>query len=179
MLGSLFLLGAQGSCNACVGFAVAAAAQAAVAVQLRKPGEQIRLSVQHLQYCPLGDRFCEDPMQLQKALLQISSSQPVKEDCLKYRAPYIDATALCTTSCNDRDPLASQGQFFFKPVPGVVAAQQAVRRNGGVITAVFVDINHFKDFFKQQPNGVLRNCGAKPVGHAIFLVAYDNDAEVG
>ena len=174
--------GDQDRCNACVGFATIAAAQAAVAAVLRKPGNAVQMSVQDLQYdCPSVNSFCSEPIRLPEAMRRISQKQPVREECLRYNAHSINVGALCTYTCSSPgpDPLAGQGTFKSRDVKDAIEAQKHIRRYGGVVSGIHVNMDHFKAFFKQDRKGIYRGSpkGSPLIGHAVMLIGYSNDDE--
>eukprot|EP00775_Hariotina_reticulata_P006849 gene6849-7067_t len=183
--------GDQGKCNSCVGFAVAAAASAAVATVLQIDGDKVQLSVQDLQFCNrIGSsatpaRTCKSSWNYVAALNRLAQSpMPVKQDCLPYTAANdVKFSQLCNY-CNlpaarQVNEYAAAGTFLYEPVTDLVDVQKAIRTYGGVLTAINVDIQHMRAFFQKQPRGIYS--GSQPaagsdefIGHAIFVVGYSN-----
>eukprot|EP00775_Hariotina_reticulata_P007815 gene7815-8012_t len=183
--------GDQGDCNSCVGFAVAAAAEAAVATALQVNGSQIRLSVQDLQYCPQDikilrpERNCFSPgWELQPALNRLVDRQPVSANCLRYTTSEGKDTDRCLyCPGREKDAIASKGSFTYDTVPDILAAQKAIRQYGGVVTALRADLQHMKNFFQANRTAVYTAAEASKgrssnvEGHAVYVVGYSNEKE--
>jgi hypothetical protein len=178
--------GDQDSCNSCVGFAVASAAAAAVATTLHVNASQVSLSVQDLQFCGrsrdgrvLPQRGCQQSWNFVAALNRLATQQPVDDSCLPYAAPNVQASQLCSY-CPQRtlNRFASHGEFSFDTISDFADAQQAIRENGGVLTAIKVNIPHMRNFFQQPVNrkGIYRGspAGMSTEGHAVFVIGYNN-----
>eukprot|EP00775_Hariotina_reticulata_P009842 gene9842-10001_t len=63
----------------------------------------------------------------------------------------------------------------------MLAAQQAIRQYGGVVTAMRVDVQHLKRFFQGNRAGIYKGADpgqpAKLEGHAVFVIGYNNDQQ--
>jgi hypothetical protein len=176
--------GNQDSCNSCVGFAVAAAAAAAVATTLQINASQVTLSVQDLQFCGISregrvqtQRLCQQSWNFVGALNRLATQQPVDDSCLPYAAPNVAPNKLCSY-CPQRtlNSFSSHGEFNFDAVSDFADAQQAIRENGGVLTAIKVNIPHMRSFFTTNRRGTYRGspAGMSTEGHAVFVIGYSN-----
>jgi hypothetical protein len=64
-----------------------------------------------------------------------------------------------------------------RDVKDAIEAQQHIRRYGAVVSGIRVNMDHFKTFFKQNPEGIYRGSpkGSLLIGHAVLLIGYSND----
>lgn len=148
-VGSVRLVAAAGdqrSCQSCTAFAVAAAAETAMAAVLGVPVEDCSISVQGLFFCPpngMMSRNCAAGWTLIEALQQLeqhSSSIPTA-DCLPYRPDIRNEwsmtalrKSLCEGACSFVNDYASQGSFGWRPITSIWDAQQHIRQYGSVVT---------------------------------------------
>jgi len=145
--------------------------------------------VQGLQYCPKDinifrpERNCLFPgWELQPALNRLVDRQPVSANCLRYYTSEGKDTERCQyCSGRETDALASKGLFTYDTVPDLVAAQQAIRQYGGVVTAMRADLEHMRKFFLANRTAVYTSTqaskGSKVDGHAVFVVGYSNEGD--
>jgi C1A family cysteine protease len=182
--------GDQGKCNSCVGFAVEAAASAAVATALQIDGTKVQLSVQDLQFCSRSGssatpaRTCRSSWQYVAALNRLTQTpQPVAQSCLPYTAAndvkFSQLCNYCSLSVTKQvNEYAAAGSFISEPIADLVEVQKSIRTYGGVLTAINVDITHMRMFFSSQPKGIYagnQTTGSDGFeGHAIFVVGYSN-----
>jgi hypothetical protein len=132
----------QGDCQACTAFAVASAAETAMAAALQVPVHQCSISVQGLFFCPAPDLLinsCNTGWTFRDALQQLqerSSTIPTSE-CLPY---IVDITGqkhsseMCRGRCNAANVHASKGSFTVRRITQVWLAQQHIRQHGAVVT---------------------------------------------
>uniref|UniRef100_A0A383VH09 Peptidase C1A papain C-terminal domain-containing protein n=1 Tax=Tetradesmus obliquus TaxID=3088 RepID=A0A383VH09_TETOB len=175
----------QQQCLTCAAFAVAAAAETAMASVLQVDVRQCSISVQALYSCPPGrpTRSCSAGWNLQDALEQLQQrgqSLPTTA-CLPYTPDFraqLTAAQLCTSSCSTPSQHASRGQFSSKQITSIWEAQQHIRRYGAVVSRFdvrsdfgrfFADKRNAKAVYKPSAGAVFE------FGHAIVLVGYNNE----
>eukprot|EP00775_Hariotina_reticulata_P001085 gene1085-1421_t len=77
--------------------------------------------------------------------------------------------------------MASKGRFIYDTLPDMLAAQQAIRTYGGVVTSMRVDLQHLKQFFQDNRFGIYKGTGTDQMeqlqGHAVFVIGYNNDEQ--
>ncbi|KAI8468039.1 MAG: hypothetical protein J3K34DRAFT_428509 [Monoraphidium minutum] len=127
----------QESCASCTAFAVATAAEAAVATGLGRDVRDVgRLSTQDLHYCGSQLRDCYSGVSLKEALDQLKTRRLLLEDCLPYRPDKrsdLTREQQCAKSCSDTSPLAAQGSFNYVPISQLWRAQAFIREKGAVV----------------------------------------------
>jgi hypothetical protein len=131
----------QQQCLTCAAFAVAAAAETAMASVLQVDVRQCSISIQALYYCPPGRpaRSCSAAWHLPEALKQLqqrSQTLPTTA-CLPYTPDFrgqMTARQLCTGSCSTPSQHASKGQFSSKHINSMWEAQQHIRQHGRVVS---------------------------------------------
>jgi hypothetical protein len=174
----------QSVCDTCVGFAMAGAAQSALAAVMRTPVSRWEVSVQDLYFCsPSARRACKTPWNLQAAAKEVSERQLLPWKCLPYQPDFKDELTtqqVCRSSCNDSQPFAASGSFAFARRDTPWGVQQHIRRYGAVATR-FEVYDDFREFFNSssnrnkiytpRPNATLKEL------HAVLLVGYDNEKE--
>eukprot|EP00877_Chromochloris_zofingiensis_P003871 jgi/Chrzof1/13485/UNPLg00572.t1 len=175
----------QGGCSTCVGFAVTAACQAAIASGLQVNGTSIpAFSVQDLQLCSGGSQVCSSGSAMLDALTQIKQRNITTESCLPYQADVTNTLPKCLYQCSydDRNSTyAGLGTFDFVQISSAWEAQQHIRQYGGVLTSLIVNITHLRDFYINTNSSAVYDAPQVDVlkgegeGHAVLLVGYDND----
>lgn len=130
--------GDQGACATSPAFAVASAAEIAVAAAMRVNVSEISISVAALYFCPVSGgpaRNCESGWTFEGALKELeqrASTLPTAR-CLAY-TPAANAAAgrreLCEAKCNTSSRLLEQGLFKSVPITSVARAQQHIRMFG-------------------------------------------------
>ncbi|KAI8464966.1 MAG: hypothetical protein J3K34DRAFT_100057 [Monoraphidium minutum] len=177
----------QAPCATCTAFAVATAAEAAVATALGRDVRDVgRLSTQDLHFCGPKLRACESGATLSDALEQLKARRLVLEDCLPYRPPEIGGLAtksqMCAKACSDASPLAVKGAFDYVPIAQLWTPQKFIRERGAVVTR-FNIYSDFKPFFRDPRNkGNVYRPFPGPGNvveeqHAIALVGYNNEKQ--
>jgi hypothetical protein len=180
-----------------VAFAVAAAADLAVAFALRPIVSEVAgISPHDLYHCNPELRLCRSGWSYRPALEMLQQRTKLGSlrtpGCLPYRPDpreQEDQQDLCAppdrSRCRDA-PTALQGRFQFFPLNDVVQVQRHIRNHGGVLTRlqVYPDL---KPFFNATPKGIYTRsaAAAKPgssssskgdaIEHAVVVVGYDND----
>jgi hypothetical protein len=131
----------QQECQTCAAFAVAAAAETAMACALQVDVQQCSISVQALYFCPPGSpgRSCSAGWNLPAALelLQQQSRSIPTAACLPYRPDFrreLTATQLCSSRCSTVSQHASKGQFTSSQITSMWEAQLHIRQYGAVVT---------------------------------------------
>lgn len=131
----------QDTCQACTAFAVAAAAETAMAVALQVDVQQCSISVQSLFFCPpnLPSRSCDAGWSLQGALqhLQWRGQSLPTTSCLPYKPDLFgdqSRSALCKGPCNNPNMHAGRGIFSSRMITSVWRAQQHIRQHGSVVS---------------------------------------------
>jgi hypothetical protein len=139
----------QHSCYTCSAFAVAAAAESAVAAGAGVNGSAIDLSEQQLYYCSTDPTtsngrtiMCDSGMSVETGLAALKGQheQPLlSELCMQYDTS-IDAESdsICMknpppATCKP-PPYVAQGSFKWSSVSSAATAQQYIRERGGVIS---------------------------------------------
>lgn len=175
-------VGDQRPCQTSVAFAVAAAAEAAVASALQINGSSVSLSQQDLQFCPNVERGCYDNGDLKTALNRLVKGGVVAYDCLPYTAAQSDDPAkLCNYRCNSPPKPVGQGRFGFSPVRDPIAAQKQIRRYGSFVTRFNLHAD-FAEWLRKSGGdaGAVYGCpdSDKPAeeAQAVAVVGYDNKA---
>jgi hypothetical protein len=139
----------QHDCYTCSAFAVAAAAESAVAAGAGVNGSAVDLSEQQLYYCstdPTADDgrtiACDTGMTVTVGLAAISKQKQrplLSELCMPYDADVdAESDSICMKnpppgSCKP-PPYVAQGSFRWKSVSSAATAQQYIRERGGVIS---------------------------------------------
>lgn len=139
----------QHDCYTCSAFAVAAAAESAVAAGAGVNGSAIDLSEQQLHYCSTDPATsngptikCDSGMSVEPGLaaLRDQHKQPLlSELCMQYdRNINARSVSICVKkpppgSC-DPPPYVAQGSFQWEYVSSAATAQQYIRERGGVIS---------------------------------------------
>ncbi|KAF6254509.1 hypothetical protein COO60DRAFT_1540537 [Scenedesmus sp. NREL 46B-D3] len=174
----------QQQCHTCAAFAVAAAAETAMASILQVDVRQCSISVQALYSCPPGrpTRSCSAGWNLPDALeqLQLRGSSLPTTACLPYKPDFrrqLTTSQLCTGNCSMPNEHASKGQFSSMQITNIWEAQQHIRQYGAVVSRFDV-MSDFIPFFadKQNAKAVYRPSASAQFdfGHAIALVGYNN-----
>jgi hypothetical protein len=131
----------QGPCQSCAAFAVAAAAETAMAAALQVNVQQCSISAQALYFCPSGKpaRSCSAGWNLAGALEQLQQqgqSIPTTA-CLPYRPDYrqeLTGAQLCAGRCREPSQHAGGGQFSASQITSMWEAQLHIRRHGAVVS---------------------------------------------
>lgn len=177
----------QSGCQTCTAFAVAGAAETAMASALQVDVLQCSISVQALFFCAPNEpiKSCESGWSLRDALQQLQQrgqSLPTTK-CLPYRPDFYgdqSAEALCKRACNDANEYASGGKFSSQAITSVWKAQQHIRQYGAVVSRFDV-YSDFDSFFASKSNAqaVYRPSASAyfQYYHAIVLVGYDNEQQ--
>ncbi|KAF6264603.1 hypothetical protein COO60DRAFT_73096 [Scenedesmus sp. NREL 46B-D3] len=177
----------QGPCHTCAAFAVAAAAETAMASTLQVDVQQCSISVQALYFCPPGrpTRSCTAAWTLDGALEQLQQrgqSIPTAA-CLPYCPDYrqeLSTKQLCSGSCSSPSQHAGKGQFTARQITSKWDAQRHIRQHGAVVSR-FEVMSDFAAFFadKRNAQAVYRpKAGAQRMwAHAIVLVGYNNQQQ--
>jgi hypothetical protein len=133
--------GDQGPCETCAAFAVAAAAETAMASALQVDVQQCSISVQALYSCPPGrpGRSCTSGWSLAAAVeeLEKQGQSIPTATCLPYRPDFRDdvaATQLCSGKCRNANQHASRGRFTSVKISSMWEAQRHIRRFGAVVS---------------------------------------------
>ncbi|WIA21131.1 hypothetical protein OEZ85_005443 [Tetradesmus obliquus] len=193
----------QGSCNSCVGQAVAAAVQMSLAYTTRQPVDDFSVSAGALYYCTTGGRTCKTGWDIPAALRQLEQAAqwmlPSKcfEAALQKNPagaaePDIsDFQGICLGTTSKSEIPACKAvtkeqpgySCSFKSLSSFWQIQQHIRTHGSAITRIAM----YDDFNVQfnrsaakrtvmQLNPYRRNTTAKlQYGHAALIVGYDND----
>ncbi|KAI8477344.1 MAG: hypothetical protein J3K34DRAFT_291 [Monoraphidium minutum] len=177
--------GDQRPCASCTGFAVAAAARAAIASALRVNATDVEpLSPTDLLYCSKGaPQTCSGGWTLIDVLKQLTERRIAPEACLPYEPLKLDGSSKpeCGPGCvTPNTPpqhiLASQGVFTYEGLPNSWAICQHIRRNGAVLSR-FDIMSDFEAFFKDPKNA---DKVYKPVPsatlketHAVAIIGYN------
>lgn len=130
----------QGPCHTCAAFAVAAAAETAIASALQVDVQLCSISVQALHFCPPGrpGRSCSSGWNLAGALeqLQQQAQNIPTASCLPYQPDVgqeLTAAQLCTNKCSSTSWRAGQG-FSSLQITSYWEAQMHIRRFGAVVS---------------------------------------------
>jgi hypothetical protein len=139
----------QHSCFTCSAFAVAAAAESAVAAGAGVNGSAIDLSEQQLYYCSTDPATsngrtikCDSGTSVEPALAALKGQQKqplLSETCMQYDAGVdTDTESICMRnpppeSCKP-PPYVAKGDFKWSSVSSAAMAQQYIRERGGVIS---------------------------------------------
>jgi hypothetical protein len=131
----------QAECQTCTAFAVAAAAETAMASALQVDVNQCSISAHALFFCAQDGpaKSCDTGWSLENAVEQLkqrSRSLPTAA-CMPYRPDITGdrpAAALCKGNCNNPNMHASKGQFSTQRITSVWRAQQQIRRHGAVVS---------------------------------------------
>jgi hypothetical protein len=131
----------QQECQTCAAFAVAAAAETAMASALQVDVQQCSISVQSIYFCPPGSpgRSCSAGWNLLGALelLQQQSQTIPTAACLPYRPDFrreLTAAQLCSSRCSSVSQHASKGQFSSTQITSMWEAQLHIRQYGAVVS---------------------------------------------
>jgi hypothetical protein len=131
----------QQQCQTCAAFAVAAAAETAVASVLQVDVRECSISVQALYACPPGrpTRSCSAGWNLPDALAQLQQRGQTLPTtaCLPYTPDFreqMTAGQLCTGKCSTPNQHASKGQFSSNLITSSWKAQEHIRRYGAVVS---------------------------------------------
>jgi len=177
----------QGECEACVGFAVAAAAETALATTMYTDVSQTSISVQGLFFCSDKGIFrgCKSGWNLADAVSSLrdrAGSIPIAS-CLKYNpdiSGVLTRGELCQQTCTTVNPYVNRGSIDAKMINYDYEAQAHILRYGAIVSR-FDIYNDFKTFFDDPANAkkvYMPNPRAKFVnGHAVVLVGYDNEGQ--
>ncbi|KAI8475767.1 MAG: hypothetical protein J3K34DRAFT_456134 [Monoraphidium minutum] len=186
----------QKPCASCTAFAVAAAAQAAVAAALGLNASMVEpLSVQDLMYCGSGaPTSCRAGWTLLDVLKQLKERRVAPDACLPYKAPSPQAArppsecaaAGCAPGARAgakgravarQHEVASLGTFTFQSLTAEPAIAAHIREHGAVVSR-FDLMDDFEAFFKDPKNAkkvYTPKPGAKLVEtHAVTVVGYNN-----
>ncbi|KAF6249804.1 hypothetical protein COO60DRAFT_928868 [Scenedesmus sp. NREL 46B-D3] len=177
----------QEQCQACTAFAVAAAAETAMAAALQVDVQQCSISVQALFFCAPNEptRSCEAGWNLPAALQQLQQRGPnlPTAACLPYKPDFFGfstADTLCRGSCNSPSPHAGRGKFSSQQITSLWKAQWHIRQHGAVV-ARFDVYSDFDSFFadKRNAQAVYRPSASaeRQFYHAITLVGYNNERQ--
>lgn len=127
--------------NACTAFAVAAAAETAMAAALQVDVQQCSISVQALFFCTPNApiRSCDAGWSLQDALQQLQQrgQKLPTAACLPYKPDTVgdqSAEALCKGSCSNPSTHAGRGKFSSQRITVVWKAQRHIRQYGSVVS---------------------------------------------
>ncbi|WIA41425.1 hypothetical protein OEZ86_005008 [Tetradesmus obliquus] len=192
----------QGSCNSCVGQAVAAAVQMSLAYTTRQPVDNFDVSAGALYYCLSGGRTCKTGWDIPAALraLETNPQWMVPGKCFEAaqkknsagaaESDISDFQGICLgTTSKSEDPVCSgikkdQPRYScsFKSLSSFWQVQQHIRTHGAAVTriAVYDDFNvqfnrSAKDNTSMELPPYRRNTTAKlQYGHAALIVGYDN-----
>jgi hypothetical protein len=186
--------GDQRPCASCTGFAVAAAAQAAIAAALQRNASKIEpLSAQDLQYCSVGaPTSCTSGWTLPDVLKQLVTRRVAPASCVPYDPPPLGTTSAqpppscrvstCTTTDEEMrtaarvHTLAAQGTFAYQSLFEEWAIAKHIREYGAVISR-FDLYDDFKKFFADPKNAKAvykPSKGAKfQETHAVVIVGYN------
>ncbi|KAF6246276.1 hypothetical protein COO60DRAFT_1210639 [Scenedesmus sp. NREL 46B-D3] len=130
----------QEQCQACTAFAVAAAAETAMAAALQVDVQQCSISVQALFFCAPNEptRSCEAGWNLPAALQQLQQRGPnlPTAACLPYKPDlfgFSTVDALCRGSCNSPSPHAGRGKFSSQQITSLWKAQWHIWQHGAVV----------------------------------------------
>ena len=176
----------QGTCGACVAFAVTAAAETAILMSRRgnwKPEAEFKvdMSEQQLFFCANGEkRSCSSGWDLRPALRSLATMSSGAQrlytgNCLKY-TPYSFSKS-CQATCQDAVP---SGQFDWDVWDDPEYARRAIIRNGGVLTmmiwspqieAFFLNPSTKQGVWRKPPTG-----SDDKVPHAVFVVGFNTKA---
>eukprot|EP00877_Chromochloris_zofingiensis_P001286 jgi/Chrzof1/11158/Cz05g26030.t1 len=175
----------QGDCSTCVGFAVTAACQAAIASVLQVNGTSIpAFSVQDLQLCSGGSQVCSSGSFMIDPLRQIKQRNITTESCLPYQADVTNTLPKCMYQCSSdkrNSTYAGLGTFGFVQLREAWEVQQHIRQYGGVLTSLIINVTHLRDFYNDNNSSAVydapqfENLTDKGEGHAVLLVGYDNE----
>jgi hypothetical protein len=139
----------QQECQTCAAFAVAAAAETAMASALQVDVQQCSISVQALYFCPPGSpgRSCSAGWNLLAALelLQQQSQSLPTAGCLPYRPDFrreLSADELCASRCSSSSVSqhASKGQFSSTQITSMWEAQMHIRQYGAIVSRFDVSL---------------------------------------
>jgi hypothetical protein len=138
----------QGPCQTCAAFAVAAAAETAIASALQVDVQQCSISVQELYFCPVSDtsRSCGAGWGLASALEELRLQVPGihTTSCLPYKPDFrqeLTSDQLCSGPCNDSSPHTSDGKFITMQITSMWEAQLHIRRHGAVVSRFDVKVS--------------------------------------
>eukprot|EP00878_Enallax_costatus_P027991 GHUV01030184.1.p1 GENE.GHUV01030184.1~~GHUV01030184.1.p1 ORF type:complete len:224 (+),score=32.53 GHUV01030184.1:1008-1679(+) len=154
-----------------------------ISAACRHPADQLQLTKPV--HCSGILRDCTTGWTLPEAIEQFEarSQQIPTEQCLPYKPDptgLFTPEQLCHGICAAVHPYAMQGQFSFKQVSSVSAAQQHIRQYGGVVSRFDV-YDDFRAFFANATNAkqVYRPNRSSQLafGHAVVLVGYDNQQQ--
>ncbi|WIA36815.1 hypothetical protein OEZ86_008070 [Tetradesmus obliquus] len=192
----------QGSCNSCVGQAVAAAVQMSLAYTTRKPVNEFNVSAGALYYCAAGGRTCKTGWDIPAALraleqtpqwmlpskcfdkaLSLNSAGAAEPDISDFKGICLGTTSGSKDpECLAVTPQQPRYNCSFKSLSSFWQIQQHIRTHGSVITRIAV----YDDFNVQFNRSAAkltamelppyrRNVTAKlQYGHAAVIVGYNN-----
>jgi hypothetical protein len=137
----------QQECQTCAAFAVAAAAETAMASALQVDVQQCSISVQALYFCPPSSpgRSCSAGWNLLAALelLQQQSQSLLTSACLPYRPDFrreLSTAELCAARCSSVSQHAAKGQFSSTQITSMWEAQMHIRQYGAVVSRFDVSV---------------------------------------
>eukprot|EP00878_Enallax_costatus_P030502 GHUV01033211.1.p1 GENE.GHUV01033211.1~~GHUV01033211.1.p1 ORF type:complete len:556 (+),score=56.28 GHUV01033211.1:494-2161(+) len=151
----------QGICNACVAYAVAAAAQSAAATTLAVNSSAVPfVSARQLMFCGPQKADCGTGWKLQQALPVLDeSSKWAKEGLFAYDCmPMDDVTNempsedYCKPTCNNKAPAGSFTYTKAKPLVEIWQIQEHVRTYGASVVTRMTLVPEFKTFFSNVSN---------------------------
>jgi hypothetical protein len=155
----------QAECQTCTAFAVAAAAETAMAAALQVDVQQCSISVQALFFCVPDEptRSCEAGWSLRDALQQLQQRRHKlpTASCLPYKPDmYGDqrTEALCKGQCHNPSTHAGRGKLSSQMITSVWRAQQHIRQYGAVVSRFDV-------------SAVLDSCLLQPHRHVTLILS--------
>ncbi|KAF6264602.1 hypothetical protein COO60DRAFT_1698194 [Scenedesmus sp. NREL 46B-D3] len=175
----------EAECQACTAFAVAAAAETAMAAALQVEVQHCSISVQALFFCAPNEptRSCEAGWSLREALQQLQQrgQNLPTASCLPYNPDYLgelSADVLCRGRCNNPSTHAGRGKFSSQQITSMWKAQRHIRQYGSVVSRFDV---YSDSFFADRRNAqaVYRPSASAyfQYHHAITLVGYNNERQ--
>jgi hypothetical protein len=133
----------QGACSSCVAFAVAAAAEAALATaQNLGSGATPKFSEQSMFFCKSGSipavRSCQTGWTFKEAVTQLMTDGIVQAKCMPYKPPVYTLKQgynPCTQTCTSKSP----GEYMAELIDdNLLRAKRAIIESGGVLTAMWL-----------------------------------------
>lgn len=173
--------GNQGECGTCSAFAVASAAQTAVASAMHVDVSEVSISVQALHFCPEPSfkRSCQAGLSFREALAELErrGTQLPTAQCMPYRPDptgELGRQKVCSSACSTSSKVLSQGSFSSEQIATVWQAQRQIHTYGAAVSR-FDIYSDFKDFFadKRNAKAVYRRRGDATLvePHAVVLVS--------
>lgn len=178
----------QRPCQTCTGFAVASAAETAVATTMGVDVSSIKLSVVDIYFCSPKPRNCKSAALLADVLadLQARGSNLLEDRCLPYnpKDPAISGVTggkkVCANKkCSDTNPVASQGSFSYIQLADPVSVMHFIRI-GSVVTRFDIYASFYTFFSNPANSKSIYRCDSTcrteanyKESHAITLVGYD------